>query len=87
MILQLDLRFPGRAEAVLRLNLLLSANVVTANFCEVEPAVNLFLSLLQAPLIKVKAQFLLWQRFCQIILILWVGKGLTNFASRIFFLK
>ena len=65
MILQLDLRFPGRAEAVLRLNLLLSANVVTANFCEVEPAVNFFLSLLQAPPIKVKAQFLLWQRFCQ----------------------
>ena len=41
------------------------SNIVTANFCEVEPAVNLFLSLLQAPLIKIKAQFLLWQRFCQ----------------------
>ena len=47
------------------LSLLLQDNVVTANFYEVEPAVNLFLPLLQAPLIKVKAQFLLWQRFCQ----------------------
>ena len=49
----------------MRLSSLLPANVVTANFCEVEPAVNLFLPLLQAPRIKVKAQFLLWQRFCQ----------------------
>ena len=63
--LQLDQRFSGHAEAVRRLSSLLSANVVTANFCEVEPAVNLFLSLLQAPPIKVKAQFVLWQRFCQ----------------------
>ena len=65
MILQLDQRFSGRAEAVMRLSSLLPANVVTANFCEVDPAVNLFLPFLQAPLIKVKAQFLLWQRFCQ----------------------
>ena len=40
-------------------------NVVTANFCEVKPAVNLFLPLFQAPPIKVKARFLLWRRFCQ----------------------
>ena len=65
VILQLDQRFSGHAKAVMRLSSLLPANVVTANFCEVEPAVNLFLPLLQAPLIKVKAQFLLWQRFCQ----------------------
>ena len=65
VILQLDQRFSGRAEAVMRLSSLLPANVVTGNFCEVEPAVNLFLPLLQTPLIKVKAQFLLWQRFCQ----------------------
>ena len=65
VILQLDLRFSGHAEAVIRLGSLLAANVVTANFCEVEPAVNLFLPLLQVPLIKVKAQFQLWQRFCQ----------------------
>ena len=63
--LQLDQRYSGYPEAVMRLSSLLPANVVTANFCEVEQAVNLFLSLLQAPLIKVKAQFLLWQRFCQ----------------------
>ena len=49
----------------MRLSSVLPANVVTANFCEVESAVNLFLALLQAPLIKVKAQLLLWQRFCQ----------------------
>ena len=49
----------------MRLSLLLPTNVVTVNISEVEPAVNLFFTLLQAPLIKVKAQFLLWQRFCQ----------------------
>ena len=49
----------------MRLSSLLPANVVTANFCEVELTVNHFLPLLQAPLIKVKVQFLLWQRFCQ----------------------
>ena len=65
VILQLDKRFSVDAEAVMRLNLLLPANVVIANFCEVEPASSLFLLLLQAPLIKVAAQFLLWQRFCQ----------------------
>ena len=65
MILQLDQRFSGHAEAVMRLSLLLPANVVTANFCEVEPEINQFLPFLLAPLIKVKAQFLLWQRFCQ----------------------
>ena len=55
VILQLDQRFPGHAEAVMRTGSFLPVNVVTANFCEVEPAVNLFLPLLQAPLIKVKA--------------------------------
>ena len=65
VILQLDQRFSGHAEAVMRLSLLLPANAITANFCEVNPAVNLFLPLLQAPLIKVKAQFPLWQKFCQ----------------------
>ena len=65
MILQLGQRFSGHAEAVMRLSLLLPTNGVTANFCEVEPAVNLFLPLLQAPPIKVKAQFLMWQKFCQ----------------------
>ena len=65
MILQLPQQFFGHAEAVTRLSSSLAANAVTANFCEVEPEVNLFLSLLQAPLIKVKAQFLLWRQFCQ----------------------
>ena len=65
VILQLDQRFPGHAETVMQLSSLLPVNVVTANFCEVEPAVNLFLPLLQATLIKVKAQLLLRQRFCQ----------------------
>ena len=65
VILQLNQQFSDNAEAVMRLSSLLPANVVTANFCEVEPAVSLFLPLLQVPLIKVKAQFLLWQRFCQ----------------------
>ena len=60
-MLQLQLH----AEVVVLLSLLLPANVVTANFCEIELAVNLFLALLQAPLIKFKARFLLWQRFCQ----------------------
>ena len=52
MILQLDQRFSGHAEAVMRLSSLLPANAVTTNFCEVEPAVNLFLPLLQAPLCR-----------------------------------
>ena len=60
VVLQLNQRFSGDAEAVMRLKSLLPAN-----FCEVKPAVNLFFSLLQTPLIKVKGQFLLWQRFCQ----------------------
>ena len=64
VILQLDQRFSGHTEAVMRLSCY-SANVATANFCEVKPAVNLFLSLLQTPMIKAKAQFLLRQRFCQ----------------------
>ena len=68
----------------MQLSSLLPANDVTANFCEVEPVVKLFLPLLQAPLIKVKDQFLLWQGFCQIILMLLLGKGLTNFANRKF---
>ena len=55
VFLQLDQRFSGYAEAVMRLSSLLRANDVTANFCEVKPAVNLCFSLLQAPLIKVKA--------------------------------
>ena len=61
LILRLDQLFSGHAEAVKRLSLLLPANVVTANICKVEPAVNLFIPLLQAPIIKVKAQLLLWQ--------------------------
>ena len=53
VILQLDQRFSGHTETIMQLSLLLPANVITANFCEVEPAVNMFLPLLQAPLIKV----------------------------------
>ena len=34
-------------------------------FVKLEPAVNLFLPLLQVPLTKVNNQFLLCQRFCQ----------------------
>ena len=60
VILQLDQQFSDHAEAVMRLSSSLAANAVTANFCEVEQAVNLFLPLLQVPLIKIKAQFLLW---------------------------
>ena len=65
MIFQLDQQFSDHAEAVMRLSSLLPANVVTANFCKVEPTVNSFFRLLKAPLIKVKAQFPLWPRFCQ----------------------
>ena len=62
VILELEQRFSGHAGADMRLSSLLPANILTANFCEVELAVNLFLPLLQAPaLMKVKAQFLLWQ--------------------------
>ena len=53
--------------------------LLPANFCEVEQAINRFLSLLQAPLIKVKAHFLLWQRLCQNHADVLVGRGLTNF--------
>ena len=59
VILQLDQRFSGPAEALMRLSLLLPANVVTANFCKVKPAVNVFLPFLQEPLTKAKARFLL----------------------------
>ena len=47
VILQLDQRFSAHAEAVMRLTSLLLATVVTANFREIEPAVNLFLLSLQ----------------------------------------
>ena len=63
VILQVDQGLSGHVETVMRLSSLLPTNVVTADFCEVEPAVNLFLPLLQAPLINVKAQCLLRQRF------------------------
>ena len=43
VILQLDQRFSAHAKAVMQLSSLLPANVVTANFCEAEPAVSLFL--------------------------------------------
>ena len=55
VILQLDQRFSGHADAVIRPISKLPANVVTAIFCKVEPTVNLFLSLLQALFIKFKA--------------------------------
>ena len=44
VILHLDQRFAGHAEVVMLLSSLFLANVVTANFCKVEPAVNLFLN-------------------------------------------
>ena len=44
VILQLDKRFSGHAEAVMRLSSLLPANVVTANFCEIEPQSICFFS-------------------------------------------
>ena len=70
VILQLDQQFSGHTEAVMRLSLLLPANVVTANFREVEPVVNLFFPLSQAPLIKVKAQSCCGKNFVKIILML-----------------
>ena len=85
--LQLDQQFSGHAEAVMRLSSLLPANVVTANFCEVEPAVNLFLLILNAPLIKVKAQFLLWKRFCQNQCDVVVWKRAYKFCQSDFFLQ
>ena len=45
VVLQFDQQFSGHAEATMRLSSLLPSNVVSANFCEVEPAVNLFLPL------------------------------------------
>ena len=65
VILQLDQKFFDHAEGVMLLSSLLPAKADTANFCEVEPPVNLFHPLSQMPLIKVKTQFLLWKRFCQ----------------------
>ena len=60
VISQFHQQFFCLAEAVTRLSSLLPAIAVTANFREVEPSVNLFLPLLQAPLIKVKDEFLLF---------------------------
>ena len=65
VILQRDQRFSGHAEATMRLSSILSINVVAANFFEIEPAVNVFVPLLQEPLIKVETRFMLCQRFCQ----------------------
>ena len=45
VILQLDQRFSGHAEAAMRLGLILPANVVTINFREIEPVVNVLLPL------------------------------------------
>ena len=46
VILQFDQRFSGHAETVMRLSSLIPANDVTANFCNVEPVIKLFLPLL-----------------------------------------
>ena len=46
VILQLDQRFSGHAEAVMRLSSILLPNVITAYLCKIEPAVNVFLPLL-----------------------------------------
>ena len=70
VILQLDQLFSGYAVAVMRLNSLLLANVVNANICEVEPAVNLFLPLLQVLLIKSKFSSCCGKNFIKIILML-----------------
>ena len=43
VILQLDQRCSDHVNPGMRLSLLLPVNVVTANFCEVEQAVNPFL--------------------------------------------
>ena len=68
----------------MRLSLLPPANIVTASFCKIEPEFYVLLPLLRVPLIKVKAQFLLWQDSVKTILNLWFGKGLTNFVNRMF---
>ena len=40
LVLQLGQQFSGLAEVVMRLSSLLPANVVSASFCKVEPAVK-----------------------------------------------
>ena len=71
VILQLDQRFSGHTEAVILLNSLLPADVVTmvvtANFCELEPAIWFF-SKLQAPLKKTKLSLCCGKDFVKIIL-------------------
>ena len=68
----------------MRLSSVLPANSVTAKFFEIKTAVNVFLPLLQALLIKVKAQFLLWQRFCQNHSEVTVWKEPTNCQPDVF---
>ena len=85
LILQLNQRFSGYAEAVMRLSSLLPANVVTLNFCEVELAVNLFLSLLQAPQINDKTRFCCCKNFVKIILMLWLRKNLQTLPTGYFY--
>ena len=57
-------KFFGHAEAITRRSSILPTNIVTANFCKIEPEDNVFFVTTGA-LIKLKAQFLLWKRFCQ----------------------
>ena len=42
VVLDLDRRFSVHDEAVVRLSSILPANAVNANFCKIEPAVNVF---------------------------------------------
>ena len=65
IISQLEQRFSDHAKTVMQLSLLLPANIATVDFRDIEPAVILYLPLLQMPLMTVKAEFLLWQSLCQ----------------------
>ena len=65
IISQLEQRFSDHAKTVTQLSSLLPANIATVDFRDIEPAVILYLPLLQMPLMTVKAEFLLWQSLCQ----------------------
>ena len=65
IISQLEQRFSDHAKTVMQLSSLLPANIATVDFRDIEPAVILYLPLLQMPLMTVKTEFPLWQSLCQ----------------------
>ena len=87
VILQIDQRFSGHAEAALQLSSLLSANVVATTFCEVKRAQSVcFFSFITGTIDKSQSfNPCSCQDFVKIILILGLEKSIQTLLTGYFF--